>query len=200
MRTTIGAMVLAIGCLALVPAQAFAQGMGPTGVGGSAKATGFMLEGVLTAGTAIVPLGVGGLTFGGVSGSLRAGAMFDSFAIALEAVYASGSDDDNYTGTVAFGPVGQIFLWQTPDRAAGIYALLGVDFGDAITKRTAGTVEVTDDTFLALLNLGFGGSYFLSPNFSLGLEVGSKTSFIGIDNPTYLSLFYAALTIGFVAG
>ncbi len=200
MRTTIGALAVAVCIGMFAPSAAQAQAVEASTGGGSAKATGFLLEGVLSATTTVVSLGAAGLSVGGVAGSLRAGWMFDSFAIALEAIYGSASDDDNFSGTVAFGPVGQIYLWQTADRAGGIYALLGVDFGDNITKRTVGTVEATDDTFVSVLNLGFGGNYFLSPNLSLGLEVGSKTSFVGVDNPVYISAFYAAFAIGFVAG
>jgi hypothetical protein len=209
MRTTMGAMLIAVCCGMLVPAaaQADAQGVAaPIGVGGSsARATGFLLEGVLSASTTISPI-AGEVGFIGIGGTLRAGWMFDAFSLALNFAYGSvttdpDGDGSHYGGIVAAGPVAQIFLWQTADRAAGLYALAGVSFGAVLERYTPAPADVNDDeTFAAILDLGFGGCYFLHPNFSLGVEVGAKTTFVGIDNSYYISAFFAALAIGFVAG
>jgi hypothetical protein len=209
MRTTMGAMLIAVCCGMLVPAAAKADAQGaaaPVAYGAaSARATGFLLEGVISASTTISPI-AGEVGFTGIGGTLRAGWMFDAFALALEFAYGSitldpDGDGSHYTGIVAAGPVAQIFLWQTADRAAGLYALAGLNLGAVLERFTPSPADANDDeTFAAILDLGFGGCYFLHPNFSLGVEVGAKTTFVGIDNSAYLSAFFAALTIGFVAG
>ena len=210
MRTTIGAMVLAVCCGTLAPAvaRADAQGMAvpvSVGAGSSAAASGFLLEGVLSASTTITPISGTDIGFGGLAGTLRAGWMLDSLAVALEIAYGSVtlSNDagaSSYDGTVTVGPLAKIFLWQTADRVARLYALAGVNFGAVLERDEAGGVSRDDETFAAVLDLEFGGCYFLHPNFTLGVEIGTKTTFIGIDNSLYLSSFFAALTIGFVAG
>jgi len=219
MRMTIGAMVLAVCCGMLAPAAAKADAQGGAtasaiasagGVGGgSAAATGFLLEGALLFGTSVGATETStGIGITGISGSLRAGYMADALALALDIAYASFSVEDEagnsgYQGSVMLGPLAQIFLWQSADRAARLYALAGVSFGDSIERNNYVSPLIpdsSDDTFMAALNLGFGGCYFLQRNFTLGLEVGSKTSFIGTKDTLYLSVFYAALTIGFVAG
>ena len=221
MRTTIGATLIAVCCGTLAPAAARADAQGGAtaaaiastggggGGGGSAAATGFLLEGALAFGTSVgateTSTGIGII---GISGSLRAGYMADALALALDIAYSSASVEDeagnsNYQGSVMLGPLAQIFLWQSADRAARLYALAGVSFGDAIERTNYAEPllpDTSDDTFMAALNLGFGGCYFLQRNFTLGLELGSKTNFIGTKDTLYLSIFYAALTIGFVAG
>ncbi|MBI5500000.1 MAG: hypothetical protein HY907_07135 [Deltaproteobacteria bacterium] len=212
MRKGIGpvvALLVALGVATAAPRVA-AQPLPIAPLPASAAASGFMLQAVINAGTTSGPLVMAGdfAIVSPVSGTLRIGGLFDLLAASLEVNYASisstdeagGVTRDSYYGQVSLGPAVQFFLWQTADGAGRFYALGAVDFGASMQSVSSGSVTVDDETFLAALKLGFGGCYFLHRNFPLGLEVGARTDFIGADNPTIFSNFFAGLTLGFVVG
>jgi len=190
-------VVSAVATATLVPSASEAQER--------AAATGFLLQGALVAATPMTSSsGAGFALIGlGLGGSLRLGGMLDFAALALEVNYASLSDDDSYVGEVKLGPLAEIFLWRSGDGAARLYALAGVSFGAHMTRQDAampGLPDSEDDTFVAGLKLGAGGMYFLHPNFPIGLEVGVDNSFVGADDTDIVCSFFAALTLGLVAG
>ena len=185
-------------------AHAATQSSGDAGLGGEPSgltATGFLLGGTLSAGATFGALNAATDIGFGFHGGMRLGWMLDLLAAAVEVTYGSGSDDNSYDGAVTAGPVVNFFFWRTLDDTVRLYALGGAAFGALLERETPEVgPEVSDDTFLATLSLGVGGCYFLHPNFLIGLEVGSRTDFIGADNTGYLSGFFASLTLGFVAG
>jgi hypothetical protein len=186
---------LVVGTLAAGPAAAQ-----PMPVEGTAApegpATGFLLQGALSVATPLTSL------FGEMSmfydnpltGDVRLGWMGDSFALALTASFASVSDgESDVNGLVKLGPLAEIFLWRSTDRRAGVYALVGADFGALL-------VDGEGEDLVSAFDLGFGGCYFLHRNFTLGLELGSHTDVYGHDAPLFVSGFFASLVLGFVVG
>ena len=199
MRKNLGwvVVVLAVATASLAPARSEAQEQ--------SAATGFLLQGALAATTPMVSYSATSfMLYGlGLGGSLRLGGMFDFAALALDVNYASLSDDSSYSGQVKLGPLAEIFLWRSGDGAARLYGLVGVTFGAHMTREdppAPGLPGIEDDTFVAGLKLGAGGMYFLHPSFPIGVELGVDTAFVGADNTGIVCSFFAALTLGFVAG
>jgi hypothetical protein len=204
MKRATGLMVASILVVLLLPAAGSAQ-VAPGTIPAPANerpATGFLLQGGLATGaTWITGLG-GAVAFMNLQGSLRVGAMFDALAITAEISYSSVSDDTSYDGTLLLGPSADIFLWRSSDQTVRLYVLAGVNFGVNMEREDADppTPAASDDTFASQLVLGVGGMFFLHRNFPIGVEIGSRTTFIGVDNPEYVSGFFAGLNFGLVAG
>jgi hypothetical protein len=189
------AAVILAGILATAPAGAQTLEGQPSNASPDLAATGFLLQGAIMVKTPLTGLGEMSLFYSNVlDGDLRIGWMGDSFALALKASFASVSDGgSDVTGMVKFGPTAEIFLWRSMDRRARVYALLGADFGALL-----GDGEGKE--FVSGLDLGFGGCYFLHPNVTLGLELGSHTDIWSIDDPVFISTFFASAVLGFVVG
>ncbi|MBI5489166.1 MAG: hypothetical protein HY905_17655 [Deltaproteobacteria bacterium] len=188
---TSAAVLFAVG---LTASHAAAQTI-PAAPPGSEAATGFLLQGTLSARTPLTGLGEMSLVYGSpLSGDVRIGWMMDSVAVALKASFAGISDGgSDVTGTVKFGPLAEIFLWRSADRRARVYALLGAEFGALL-------VGGEGDDLVSGFDLGFGGCYFLHRNFTVGLELGSHTDVYGHEDPLFISSFFASLVLGFVVG
>jgi hypothetical protein len=190
--TTFVAALVASGLLVAAPAGAQTVPGAPPS---SEAATGFLLQGTLSARTPLAGLREMSLFFiNPLAGDVRLGWMGDSVAVALKASFASISDGGSeVTGTVKFGPLAEIFLWRSTDQRARVYALIAADFGALI-------VDGEGEDLVSAFDLGFGGCYFLHRNFTLGLELGSHTDVYGHEDPIFVSGFFASLVFGFVVG
>lgn len=173
----------------------------PPAVQGEGAASGFLLQGALSAHTGSAELGtLSSALFFGFVAELRVGWMFDELAVAVSSSFSDRTDPDSQDSTVQFGPVVEVFLWHSSDDAVRLYALGGATFGAWLEHTETPLDEEDDKTFVAALELGFGGCYFPHPDFSFGLELGSRTEFRGADETIYDTGFFASLVVGFVAG
>jgi hypothetical protein len=202
MKKVTSLVVVGVLVVLLLPAAGSAQLTPAFPTAAERPASGFLLQGGLATGVSWIA-GLGSsFAVMNVQGVLRVGAMFDLLAITAELSYASFSDVTSYGGTLLLGPSADIFLWRSADETVRFYVLAGANFGANMTREDADppTPAVSDDTFAAQLVLGVGGMFFLHRNFPLGVEIGSRTTFVGADNPEIASGFFAALNFGLVVG
>lgn len=165
-------------------------------------AQGFLMQGLL---------GLGAVPFGTLAGTqqqvaisavpaVRLGGMLRPLAIAANLGFtSSGNLSPTFqNGTLlTLGPDVMPILWRGAGNNAHLYLLIGLNIGaNIITVSTRTNGQITGG-----FSLGLGGSYFLHPNFGLGVEIGSRTQFISQDSALYgATMVYAGLTGSFVAG
>lgn len=163
-------------------------------------ATGFMLQAGLGTGVAFGASSMGNPIGATVIPGVRIGGMLRPLWIAGEISYLSAAQlNDKYSGEniIVFGPVVAPYVWKSNDARAGLYLLGGFNIG-AFVGTLAGSAEghVTGG-----LLFGAGGTFFVHPNFAMGMEIGSRTQFTSFSPNTFAtSAIYGALTATFVAG